>query len=434
MKKYFLLTMFIFISIKAQQDTSKTWQEIEKLKGQIEEMSAILEKLQSTVDESKKLKVSGYVQAQYQSAEQDGIKSFAGGNFNSGVHNRFNIRRGRIKFDYKNVFLANTINQMVLQIDITEKGLAVKDAYLKLNEQWLRAFSLSAGIFERPFGYEIGFSSSQRESPERSRIFQSLFPNERDLGLKLSFLANEKSIVKNLSFINFNAGVFAGNGINQETDNFKDFIGRLGFVFPFYKTNLSLDFGFSGYFGNVIVPDGKTLYTINNSISASKDISSRNIKREYYGADLQLYYDIPYIGGFSLKAEFLAGKQPGTSLANTSFTSAPTGDVFLRNFNGYYFMYVQNLGRFNQLVFKYDVYDPNIDVAGDEIGKNPDAKLSIADLKYSTVGLGYIHHWDENLKFVLYYDIVKNETSTNLNGYNQQLKENVFTFRIQYKF
>jgi hypothetical protein len=51
---------------------------------------------------AKKLKISGYVQAQYQKAESDGIESFAGGNFGTGIDNRFSIRRGRVKFTFDN--------------------------------------------------------------------------------------------------------------------------------------------------------------------------------------------------------------------------------------------------------------------------------------------------------------------------------------------
>lgn len=437
MKKTVLLLTLLFlmtIQIYSQEDSTKTLLEIEKLKGQIEEMNAILSKVKTNVDDLKKLKISGYVQAQFQSAEQKGIKSFAGGNFSSNMHNRFNIRRGRIKFDYKNVFTDFSINQAVFQLDITEKGVGVKDAYLRLNEQWLKAFSVSAGIFDRPFGYEITFSSSSRESPERSRVFQSLFPNERDLGVKLAFLANEQSPLKKLSFVNLNAGIFAGNGINQEQDNFKDFIGRLGFSFPFYEQNMSIDFGFSGYYGNVLLPTNKSLFIVDNKVKAQEKINSSSAKRQYFGADVQFYYDLPLIGGFSLKGEYLTGKQPSTNNANTSFTSLPTGDLYLREFEGYYLMFVQNLGRFNQLLLKYDVYDPNTSVKSDEINENSEARLSSADLKYSTIGLGYIHYWDENLKFVLYYDIVKNETSKYIEQYKSQVKENVFTFRIQYKF
>lgn len=442
MKKLILLSVcaiFMSASIFAQEETTTSEKtdsvahEIENLKGHIDGLNEILTEVKNSVDGLKKLKVSGYVQTQYQTAQQDGIKSLAGGNFGANMHNRFSVRRGRVKFDYKNTFNDYAINQFVVQIDITEKGLGVKDAYLRLNEQWFKSFSLTAGVFDRPFGFEIGYSSSQRETPERSRVFQSLFPGERDLGLKLEFLPEELSPLEDLKFMNIKAGIFAGNGINPETDNYKDFIGRLGFTFPSYELNLSLDFGFSGYLGNVSVPTGKK-YITDNITKAQLVTTEKFAERKYFGADFQLYYDLPLLGGMSLRGEYLTGKQPGTSSANTSFTALPTGDIYERNFNGYYLLYLQNLGESNQFVVKYDVYDPNTDAEGDEIGKNADAKLGAADLKYSTLGLGLIHHWDENIKFVFYYDMVKNEVTKNLKDYSSELKQDVFTIRLQYKF
>ena len=69
-----------------------------------------------------------------------------------------------------------------------------------------------------------------------------------------------------------------------------------------------------------------------------------------------------------------------------------------------------------------------------EIGNVANAKLGAADLKYSTLGLGLVHYWDDNIKFVFYYDLVKNEKTTKLAAFKDDLKDNVFTFRIQYKF
>lgn len=56
------------------------------------------------------------------------------------------------------------------------------------------------------------------------------------------------------------------------------------------------------------------------------------------------------------------------------------------------------------------------------------------DLKYTTLGIGWIYAYDSTLKLMAYYDMVKNETSKSLAGYSKDLKDNVFTLRLQYKF
>ncbi|MEK6615058.1 MAG: hypothetical protein AABZ32_02940, partial [Bacteroidota bacterium] len=85
--------------------------------------------------------------------------------------------------------------------------------------------------------------------------------------------------------------------------------------------------------------------------------------------------------------------------------------------------------------------DPNTDIAGDEIGKSVTApsgktfaKTGKQDLKYSTIGIGWVYRWDTNVKFTAYYDMVTNETSKNVSGATKDLKDNVFTLRVQYKF
>ncbi len=98
------------------------------------------------------------------------------------------IRRGRVKFAYE-----GKLSQFVLQIDATEKGVALKDAYINFKDPWLQMFTLQAGVFDRPFGFEVHYSSSMRESPERARITQTLFPQERDLGAMLTIQPRKES-------------------------------------------------------------------------------------------------------------------------------------------------------------------------------------------------------------------------------------------------
>ncbi|MDI6779293.1 MAG: porin [Bacteroidota bacterium] len=399
---------------------------------------------QDTSDVAKKedieeVKISGYIQAQFQSADTAGIISYAGGNFPANVKSRFQVRRGRVKFMYD-----QDITQYVLQIDITQSGVAIKDAYAMIKEPWLRIFSLTGGVFDRPFGFEISYSSSMRESPERSRLFQTLFPGERELGVKIE-ATPERDV---LSYFNLKAGLFNGVLPNaNENDRNKDFIGRVGFLLPFREENLEIDGGFSLYAGKV-TNTSKYFYEFDNSSPVKKfkaDSSATNLgksySRNYYGFDMQLYYDLPIIGGLSIKGEFITGQQPATATYNSFYyptSSDPKPSLYSRNFNGWYINYIQNIGLYHQFILKYDVFDPNTDVKGSDIGI-PGSNITTADIKYSTLGVGWVYHWDANVKFTLYYDIVKNEkvnhTATGaLANFTRDLKENVLTMRMQYRF
>src|SRR5690606_668406 len=145
------------------------------------------------------------------------------------------------------------------------------------------------------------YSSSSRESPERARVYQTLFPGERDLGAKLEIAP--PSELGMLHYLNFKGGVFTGMGpTGAENDNNKDLIGRLGFTAPFYDLNLSIDGGVSAYFGKV-TNTNDTAFSLGTLANGSKAFIAEagnrqeNFDRNLVGVDAQIYYDLPVIGG-----------------------------------------------------------------------------------------------------------------------------------------
>lgn len=225
---FFVLIILAAGANFAQDSTASGSEEkVEELKGQVESMYESMLEMKGTLDALRRIKLTGYIQAQYQVTDRDGAASVVGGNFPANSHSRFVLRRARIKAAYTNEL---TLSQYVLQFDVGQSGLAIKDAYATIKDSWMKSFGLTAGVFNRPFGFEIEYSSSSRESPERSRLFQTLFPGERDMGVKLDFVTEYGP----LRFFNFKAGVFTGTRETiGETDNAKDFIGRAGFTLEF---------------------------------------------------------------------------------------------------------------------------------------------------------------------------------------------------------
>ena len=450
----FIISLLLAIYMHAKsQDSSAiaTKDDVAEIKGAIDGLNETISDMKSTLDALKKIKISGYLQAQYQVAESAGVASYAGGNFPQNVKSRFQVRRGRFKINYD-----NDLTQYVLQLDVTQNGVAIKDAYASVKEPWMRLATLTGGIFDRPFGFEISYSSSMREAPERTRMYQILFPGERELGAKIE-LTPETSP---LSFFNLKAGIFNGvlNNAN-ENDRWKDFIGRLGFQLPFEEQSLAIDGGFSLYSG-AVTNNSKYIFSYNESsgmkrfqIDSSISNLGSQVKRTYYGVDLQIYYDMPIIGGASLRGEFIGGKQPSTdksigfynpeAASSTDQKSVIDGkkitSLYHRKIAGWYVNYIQNIGLKHQFILKYVMFDPNIDITGDDIGKNG-SNFTAADIKYTTLGIGWIYHWDANVKFVFYYDWVTNEkvnssaTSSSLAPFKEDVKDNVFTLRMQYKF
>jgi len=272
------------------------------------------------------LKISGYVQTQWQWNES-GVAD--------GTQNTFSVRRGRIKTAY-----SNNYGQAVMQIDVTEGGVSIKDAYLTLKTPKLQWASFTAGVFDRPFGYEISYSSSTRESPERNKVFLTLFPKERDLGGKLSFKAPKGIALEGFSL---EGGLFTGNGgAAKETDSKKDFIGRLGYTNKF--NNITFGADFSTYQGGVRLNGNAQAYKMDNGkfVVDNSVEAGQYLKRQYYGFDLQ-FAVTSVIGKSQIRAEYLWGQQPGLKAKSDSPTGAVSGDIYVRNFRGYYVYFIQDI-------------------------------------------------------------------------------------------
>lgn len=471
-----------------------------------------------------KFKISGYIQMDFQSffvpdsigATTPFFATFSGGNFvNRYTTDRFALRRGRLKFTNE-----GTNHKGVFSFDVSERGVGIRDLYIKYTEPWMNSFSLYGGMFNRPFGLEIDYSSSERETPERSRIIQTIFPHERDLGIMAEFQMPEES---SLPWLNLRAAVVNGNSTAIETDNYKDLLGRLGAHFENEETNFSFKAGISFYngkvkhiyepvdtiasntttkfyiynFEDIVDSTGRTTkgFVLDSLGSVATGTMGGAVDRKYMGFDIEMSFNSPF-GKTTLRGEYISGTQPSAInykdveqayiIYNGMNSFSPTGPflgvswpmydqpqpynpvsikpteknhhTFIRKFSGGYFYLIQNI--FNsdhQIVFKYDWYDPNTEIAGANITYDDDLYLndptyikpyvSPADIKFETMGIGLNLQMNEKTKLMIYYEHPKNEI-TDLKayegdirlgrnpspGYDRDIKDDVVTVRLQYKF
>lgn len=373
------------------------------------------------------LKISGYFQAQMQIGQENASLKVGSGRLeNEDMFLRFGIRRGRLKFAY-----TKGIAEGVFQIDLTEKGLGVKDAYLQLNDPGLSESALKVGVFNRPFGHEIAYSSSTRESPERSQIFQTLFPEERDLGLMLRLQTKKGNAI---DFLTLDLGLFAGNGIKVDLHNKKDFIGRISAKSRGDKMKFSG--GFSYYNGKVY-QGTENIFTA-KSTGYYLDSNPANLgkysKREYVGVDFQYELNTK-LGRSYITSEFILGTQAADIKGNKSPNSSilPENDIYNRKFHGGYVSLVHDLKKIPlSAVIKYDWYTPNKIIDKRIIGL-ADA-TGIADISYQTIGWGLNWQINKDIRLTAYYDMIKNYKAEHLSGFEKDIKDNILTFRLQYKF
>jgi hypothetical protein len=387
-----------------------------------------------------RINIGGYIQPQFQVIQEKGAKTYAGGDFPLYVSNRFMIRRGRLRFEYARFTPDNKASvQFVFQFDGTERGVVIRDFWGRYFENKWQLFSLSMGMFARPFGYEINLASSDRESPERGRMSQILMKTERDLGAMFSFEPRKKG--HPLRHLKVDIGVFNGQGLTSvgDYDNYKDLITRVALKPVSLNRILTLSAGVSMLDGGFL-QNTQTLYRVGHLGGGDKafiaDSSLRNIGREaprkYYGADLQLKVRHGW-GTTEIRGEYIRGTQTATAATSETPAVLLQEPAFIRHFDGAYIYFLQNIVSVkHQLCVKYDWYDPNNDVRGHEIGA-AGANLNATNIRYSTLGMGYIYYCNENMKLVAWYDLVKNE-HTLLPGYTTDVKDDVFTLRIQFRF
>lgn len=382
------------------------------------------------------LKITGYFQFQYQKAQSKGESTFAGGDFLKDVDERYMVRRGRFKFDRVDQY-----TNMVFQLDATQDGVSLRDAFVQVRDPKWKTFTLTAGQFTKPFGYILSYSSANREFPERPRLHQTLLPSERDLGAMLSIQSPK------LPFLRYEIGVFNGSGMNaKEYDSKKDISHNLHFQLNELKKNWNLGFGISYYKG--YVRSGTNTIFENGLINGTKGFIARTdnavlgafAKRTYIGLDFQTDF-VNSWGKTWIKAEYVQGQQPGLAAsasltgpqASKSIGAQPNSNLYTRNFKGYFLWLVQEIPHTEwQFIASLDSYDPNTYITGMQVGQVGNNTGS-GDIQYTTLGTGLVYYYSKQLKFTSYFDHPINE-KTLLPDSNKDLKDDVFTLRMQYRF
>jgi hypothetical protein len=302
--------------------------------------------------------------------------------------------------------------------------------------------SVKGGVYDRPFGYEISYSSARRESAEHSRIVQTLFPDERDLGAMFTIQAPKTSP---WNVLKLEAGLFAGNSVYQETDSKKDFIGHLSYS-KSIASNMKIGLGASLYSGLMAQTD-TNVYVMNNGAFKRNIGTSPNgfAQRQYYGFDGQ-FSASSVLGLTTFLCEYIIAEQPGRSdntgspksglipgkdAANVDIAAGtPT---YIRNMAGGYVYFIQDIAQTkHSIVVKYDWYDPNTKIKGDKVGV-AGSKTGKADMAYTTLGFGYLYRMNNNVRIMAYYDMISNE-ETKFKGFFKDVNDNLVTVRVQYKF
>ena len=401
-----------------------------KFNGLEEQLSG----MQSTLDKLSKIKISGYIQAQFETFDtwNAGLHGVSPTSGVPAITNSFSLRRARVKFTYEAL---NGVN-FVLCPNFEVDRVRLTDVYVQLNDRWTNTFSLWVGLFNRPT-YEVEFSSSSREFAERSLMTRTLYPQERDQGAKLeaNFVTKYNFPLKlQLAVLNGDFGIGAASNQVKDLDSTKDVMARAVYSLKLPSKGLGIDFGGLGYFGNnkvIIQTATPAKFTDVNGNSFTPKVGD-NLKKEWFGAEMQVYYD--FLGGASFKTEYTRGTLSGFKSSDfpAQVNSSFTGNNKVRNIEGYYMSLIKNVSKDHMLSVRYDVFDPNTKKSGNQVA-------TIDDLKFHNWTFAYQYFFDENVKVMLSYTMPINEKSansgiTNIDYSNVDRKDDSLTIRFQARF
>ncbi len=421
-RQFFLMLALVIVGIPfalhAQQDVETKVEEIGSQIGGIEES---IKELQTDRDAMKKIKISGYIQMNWEKSEAE--SGFGADPYDASdeVKSRFRLRRSRIKFTYSEQF-----GRMVVQADFSNSKIELKDAYLEFDEPWLRMLSMRFGVFNRPV-YEVEYSSSQRESVERSAVIRALYPGERDLGAMITFTPEDLFSLQLAAFNNTTLGTFTQSNPNFGTEPLY-YMARLTKSLAFGE--VGLDIGAHARFGNVRLNTNRVIESDSPASGSGAVVDSTTYKvgdalsRNWFGFEAQMYYD--FLGGMKILGEYIMGQD----VNELKPVSTPT-PARVRDFSGWYVMLVKNLGTDFQFAIKYDSYAPNSTLDYDKINTS-------SELTRTTLGLGLHNYTFENVRLTLWYDMNTWKTNEYASGSTKPFandpSDNLLTFRAQYKF
>jgi phosphate-selective porin len=408
MKKILTIVIFTVISIYGYSQTQKT----DSLKDIIErhegKLNALDERVlvnESDLGKLNKIKVSGYIQSQWESYGADLEKS-------NGYNNTFYIRRARVKFTYE----ALDGVKFVLQPDFSTGALALKDAYTVVNIPKLKNWTLWAGQMNRP-DYEVEYSSSQREVLERSRVIRAIYPGEREIGVKLEYIGTKIPLKFQIMAMN---GNFTGAQA-KDVDSQKDIMARLVYSIKIPGAGIGIDLGPNVYYGGNLSKNNRFFKNSDGTLDSVNNVW-KYLKKNWVGGEVQIFADV--LGGLAVKGEYISGinSVPSSVAVNATRAQMVASPSLYNNFSGYYIYFIKNIGPKNQFVAKYDYYDPNTKLSGDAAGNS---------LSYKTWTIAWQYYLNDFIRISLNYEMPKNE----INASNPtDKKDNTLGVRIQAKF
>jgi hypothetical protein len=392
--------------------------------------------------------ISAYVQAQYEHHQDSQDEVQQGGTYLN--QDRFLIRRGRVRFD-----AAWRFAELALELDgNTTRGpsFSLRRAEASLVYRGSKPWSgkitrrderdldpppitVTLGLTEIPFGYELVESARERVFAERSQGSLAFFPSEPDLGVRVS---------GGLGFFRYSVAILNGEPVDdrsggrggRDPNSAKDIVARLGAdVRPTPATRIaggvSVLRGQGFHQGTEATKNGVLWRDANeNSLIDPGELTaspgsaatpSANFPRWAFGADLRLRARTS-LGWSTLYGEvtLASNLDRGLFVADPILTSVDVREL------SYYAAFVQEITPYALAGLRFDAYDPNADFFDKRQGKLVPTSQAIHTFS-PIVGLALPSH----ARLIFQYDIVRDLLAKDARGVPVDLKNDRFTLRLQ---
>jgi hypothetical protein len=417
MKKLFAITLFTLISIygySQSQVPDSLMEVIDRHEGKLNALDERVLVNETDLGKLNKIKVSGYIQAQWIMNDKDHVTV-------NEPTNTFWIRRARFKITYE----ALDGVKFVLQPDFSTGNLVLKDAYAVVNIPKLKDFTLWAGQFNR-INYEVEYSSSQREVLERSKVIRAIYPAEREVGVKFEY--NGSTIPLKFQLMAMNGNFTGAQAVDY--DSKKDLMGRLVYSIKLPGAGVGIDLGPNFYYGKTGIKYNTFISDENGKLDSTSYKAGDYLPKQWMGGEIQIFADI--LGGLALKGEYVQGINSLSSSTNqdskATLAARRADPTKLRHFSGYYLYLIKNIGNKDQLVLKYDFYDPNTNLSGD---------AAKGDVSWKTYTVAWQHYLNDFIRISLQYEMPKYEANATRPGDYKDVTGvygNTVGVRIQAKF
>jgi len=382
------------------------------------------------------LLVSGYVQGQYQESQlsEDQVDP-TGTPINQ---NRFLVRRARVRFDrgwdyaFATVEIdGNNVNGLAFGLRRAEASLLWRNPDPALPP----LATLTVGLTDVPFGYELFEPNRTRLFLERSTASRAFFPGDPDFGARVAGA---------LGFVRYALGVYDGtpvpdsdpSAIGFDPTSEKDVLGRFG-----VETQPAPGLGVSGgvsflrgtgfHPGSTATKNTSQWQDINQNgaidpgeivgLPAQSALPSKTFDRWLLGFDLEARFRTPAGRAFAYGEIYVGDNYDrGLVVADPTLTSVDVREI------GWYAALVQEVTPYGLVGLRVGAYNPNADATIQQ-----GASLVPRDQTITTysplVGLVL----PGRTRMVFEYDHVLNLAGLDARGVPTALREDTWALRLQ---